>query len=136
MNELETILYFEIQYIILVKILIETFNKLSEELRLVFTRYYKNNNYVLEISCTNSKKTFFVKGKFDENFITKYKINRDKIDIMVNVNDMLKIIKSLDKSDSILIFYIDKKDIENLVIKFKKNISIDNIENNDDSELI
>ena len=112
-------LYFEITNINLLKILVDVLDKTSEDIRWSFSNISgnknknknKNNiqNNLSEISCTNSTKNCFIKSKFNSEFIKKLFLVYNSFEILLNVKKLLNILKSVDKSDSLLKFYINKK---------------------------
>lgn len=122
MNDNDSILYFEIKYINLLKILTDTLDKSVEEIRWIFTKSIgsKDNTYIFEISSTNPKKTFFLKGKFTNDFIKNFNLTSNKIEFILKSNDFIKILKSHDKSEITLIFNINKEDTEYITVRFKK----------------
>jgi hypothetical protein len=133
MNETKK-LYFEITNINLLKILVDVLDKTCEDVRWNFLntqgKKNKNNdlNNSLEISCTTSTKNCFIKTKFNEEFIKKLFIESDKFEILINVKKILNILKSVDKTDSLLKFYIEKK-------KSNKTKSNNNLDLDLDSDL-
>ena len=104
-------LYFEITNINLLKILVDVLDKTTEDIRWSFSNISdkKKKNNLSELSCTNSTKNCFIKSKFNGEFIKKLFLKSDSVEILLNVKKLLNILKSVDKSDSLLKFYINKK---------------------------
>ena len=109
-------LYFEIENINLIKILFDTLNKSTEN-----ARFYFSKNNIMEIICTNSNRTFFVKGIFGSKLIKNFSCDTNNYEFIININDLINIIKSFDKNDNIILFYINKEDLNSLIIEFRFN---------------
>lgn len=132
-----TILYFEIKNINLIKIVTDVLAKISEDIRLNFIEKKSKNkiNHLLEITCTNDIRTLFLKSKFGIEFIENLHISSSNIEFLINVQDLLNILKSIDKTDSLLRFYIENKNPDILVIEFTNgNDESDNNSNTDDTD--
>ena len=124
--------YCEIDNINLIKILCDVLSKISEETRLIFTK--SNNRVCLNISSTNLTRSFFIKGKFNSNFIKKYYSNKNEFELIFNPLELVDILKSTDKSDNLLLLYIDKNELNNLIIEFIDKQKIDILSSNNDSD--
>ena len=95
----DKLLYYEISNINLIKTLVDVFGKTSEEIRLNFVKS-KNNKVLLEISCTNITRTFFLKGKFNQELVQKFHCDNDNLEIVTYPNDLIEIFKSIEKSNT------------------------------------
>lgn len=117
----DKLLYYEISNINLIKALIDVFSKTSEEIRLNFVKS-KINKVLLEISCTNITRTFFLKGKFNHELLQKFYCDNNNFEIIINPNDLVEIFKSIEKSDNLVMFYITKDEPDNMVVEFVDSV--------------
>ena len=138
-------LYFELIDINLIKILFETLDKNVEIVRLILSK--KTNQTELEITCSNSTRTYYFRSKFGNELIKNYVCQDEKIEIELLPNDLVNILKSVDSEDNMLLFYvINANDNKNtMVIEFKQDNSndsnnsdnfddLDDLDNLDDSD--
>ena len=107
-------LYFEIRNINLLKILVDVLDKTSDDIRLSFSniknkKKISQQNDILVITCTNNTKNCFIKTKFNEKFIKKLYLEKNNFEILISIKKILNILKSVDKTDTMLKFYINKK---------------------------
>jgi len=128
-------LYFELTNINVIKFLFESLDKNVDIVRLIISKEKKHTE--LEITCTNTTRTYYFKSKFGDKLIKKFFCYDEKIEIELLPNDLVNILKSYDSTDNLLLFYIynenNKKNIMN--IEFKSiNLNNENNENNSDLE--
>jgi hypothetical protein len=114
-------LYFEITNINIIKKLFETLDKTTELVRLNLIKH-KNNDIILEISCTNLLRTYFLKSSFNNELIKNFICNLDTIEFELIPNDLANILKSYDSSDNYILFYINNENKNIATIEFKCNI--------------
>lgn len=124
-------LYFEITNITLLRTIVEVLDKANEDIRWNFSI---NNPIVSEIICKTTTKNCFIKSNFTCEFIKELYIgnNINNLEIIINVKKLLNILKSLDKYDSKLKFYIWNKknyssDSDYLSNKINSNDSINTL---------
>ena len=118
-NDKDYYLYFELTNINVIKTLFESFDKNVDIVRFVLS---KNINLRLEISCTNTTRTFYFKSKFGNKLIKNLICYEEKIEIELLPNDLLNILKSHDSNDDLLLFYVYKSDDKKntMVLEFKQ----------------
>ena len=130
----EKYLYFEIIDIPIFKIIIEVLDKINEIIKLQFIK--NNNKLNLIISCSNSTRTLFTKINLNTKIIKNYFniSNESSLEILLEVKDLLNVLKSFEKYDDYLLFYIDKNIKNYIYIEFKSYPDDpDNPDNPDDS---
>jgi hypothetical protein len=125
-------LYFEIRNINLLKILVDVLDKTTEDIRWNFSNILDTNkkkispkNDLSVITCTNNTKNCFIKTKFNSQFISKLYLEKSNLEVLVNVKKILNILKSVDKSDTLLKFYINKNSNLSSDYEFNSNSSCD-----------
>ena len=130
MNENKHI-YYQIENINLKKTILDIFAKTSDEIRLCFVKG-KNNQVSLNISCTNITRTFVLKSKFNQELIQNFHSKTNEFECIINPNDLVEIFKSIEKSDDLMVFFINTDNLENMTVEFhnkqnklEKNCNID-----------
>jgi hypothetical protein len=135
-NKKNYYLYFELNHINIVKILFETLGTNVDIVRLILSK--NKDKTELEITSTNSIRTFNFKSKFGDKLIKNYFCENEKIEIELIPNDIVNILKSYDSTDNLLLFYINSDNKKNMIIEFKcidTDNSISESETETDSEL-
>ena len=139
-NEKNYYLYFEITNINVIKFLFESLDKNVDIVRLIISKEKKNTE--LEITCTNTTRTYYLKSKFGDKLIKNFICIEEKIEIELLPNDLVNILKSYDSTDNLLLFYVQNNDNNKntMVVEFKQinNEELDNsnCESDTDSNMI
>ena len=128
-------LYLEIHNINLFKILFDVLDKNVDDARLIIRN--NNKNKIFEITCTNSIRTFFLKGHFNFEFVKNLKLSSSlcpsgTLEILLCVNDIVSVLKSYDKTDNIILLSIEQDDPNYLIIEFKNSDLDSNSDSNSD----
>jgi hypothetical protein len=135
-NEKNYYLYFEITDINVIKFLFESLDKNVDTVRFILTKLKKSGE--LEISCSNTTRTFYFKSKFCDKLIKNVICDKEQIEIELLPNDIVNILKSFDSTDNLLLFYIynDENKKNFMTIEFKQtNLDCDSEEETNDEEL-
>jgi proliferating cell nuclear antigen len=120
LNTKNKILHYKTLYTMPFKIMIEVLSNVLTETTWIFTAPDKNepDKFVgLEIATADTSRTIFIKIRlqFEENcYFCKY----NKIEIGVSLSNLYKLIKSVDKDDS-LSMYIEENDRQNLIMEIE-----------------
>lgn len=132
-NNKDYYLYFELTNIGVIKTLFESFDKNVDIVRFILSK--KNSSSELEITCTNTTRTYYFKSKFGNKLIKNFICNDEKIEIELLPNDLVNILKSYDSNDNLLLFYVNNEDNKKntMVLEFKQN-NLNNSTNLDDLE--
>ena len=114
-------LYFELTNIDIIKTLFESFDKNVDIVRFILSK--KNFDSELEITCTNTTRTYYFKSKFGNKLIKNFIFDDEKIEIELLPNDLANILKSYDSNDNLLLFYVNNVDNKKntMVIEFKQH---------------
>lgn len=113
-------LYFEITNINIIKNLFESFGSDIDTVHLIFIKSKNETN--IEITCTNSTRTFYFKSCFNTKLIKNLFCESNNIEIEIISTDLLNILKSSEQDDNLLLFYIYNNDKKNMIIKFESVI--------------
>lgn len=132
-NNKDYYLYFELTNIGVIKTLFESFDKNVDIVRFILSK--KNSYPELEITFTNTTRTYYFKSKFGNKLIKNFIFYDGGIEIELSPNDLANILKSYDSNDNLLLVYVNnvekKKNV--MVIEFKQN-NLDNSTNSDKFE--
>lgn len=119
----DKILFFKIEYIDLLKIITEILDKMVSEVTWTFTSHNPTNNseeFVgLEMGCTDPSRTVYFKTKLGKEIFKLYHCREYIYELGIGLENLNKILKFVDKSDTSLYFYVEENDTQNLVIKFR-----------------
>lgn len=128
-NNTNYYLYFELTNIGIIKTLFESFDKNVDVVRLILSKKEKYSSE-LEITCTNTTRTYYFRSKFGNKLIQNFICDDKKIEIELIPNDLVNILKSYDSNDNLLLFYVNNVDNKKntMVLEFKQN-NLDNPEN-------
>lgn len=133
-NHHDYYIYFEIVNIPLIKILFESLDKNVELVRLVLSKQ-DNNEFELEINCTNSTRTFYFKSKFCNELIKNLICEKKIIEIELIPNDLVNILKSYEIHDEFISFYILNNDKYTINVEFNSLEKKNKLDSDFDSDL-
>ena len=117
----DKLLYFKIKHVNIIKTITEILNNMLSEIVWTFTNNDINdpNKFVgLEMSSTDPSKTIYSKIKLNKELFSSYICKNDKIELGINLENLHKILKLVDKNTS-LYFYVLENNKDNLIIKIK-----------------
>ena len=118
------IIFFKLKNTNIMKTIIDTLDKISSEV--IWTFYSENltenlteNSMNLEMICTDPSKTLYVKTKLYSNLFKSFYSKSKMFRFCMNLENLNKILKLIEKDDIVIYCYIENSDPNNMVIRFK-----------------
>lgn len=120
----DKLIFFKLKKINFFKNIFETLDKKISETEWFFKSDDASNNNLLclEIVCTDSSKTLFVKTKLENELFKSFYCEKKIFKFQLENKYLVQILKLTEKNDVAIYCYIDKIDPTNLIIRFKNLI--------------
>jgi len=123
----DKLLFFKLKKINFMKSIIDTLDKMVTEVEWIFTsdsNLKKNSEFNeqfvgLEIICTDSSKTLYVKTKLSNELFKSYYCEKKIFKFGMSLEYFNKILKLVEKNDVAIYCYIEKSDPANLIVRIK-----------------